>query len=330
MRYLTIFSLFIIQFAQAAVIAPDKRWPAGSQLNVWFLDGDKVWRSLVERYAVEWSQYANISFRFYHQKPSISHIRISFKGYDGTQLGRHDALTSDEPTMRLASLALPSTTMKQRQRIILHEFGHALGLEHEFRHPDWPYGEQWLRLQAESCSQRLNSLFTSDTELRQHCAQINARLTNNQVWQYPYDEESIMNYPIDAQWLSNRSTPIKASTSLSPGDKLAISNWYPKQNLVEASDTILRFSFKNHCAHSLYLRLSYRDEQQQNHKQQLLILKALERSTDYKSSQKEIRFNAQSNNGAFSWPARLGNQQYVSLRLDQQADSHTEIPLYCN
>jgi serralysin len=111
-------------------------WPNGSTLKVRFLDGDSAIHARVARYAGEWSQYANIKFDFAPQPTDRADIRITFAtpaswSLIGTQA--RDA-PPQEPTMNLGAAA--ATRPTETRRLVLYEFGHALGLVHELQNPE--------------------------------------------------------------------------------------------------------------------------------------------------------------------------------------------------
>lgn len=86
----------------------------------------------------EWQKYANIHFR-YLDDPKLSTIRISFVKKDGSW--SHIGTEANEveflqPTMNLGWLSGLTDTVSDTERgVILHEFGHVLGLLHEHQSP---------------------------------------------------------------------------------------------------------------------------------------------------------------------------------------------------
>lgn len=111
-----------------------KLWKPGRTLRVTFMDGEPGVHQRVEQFAHEWSRYANIKFVF--GSDPASEVRISFLqpgswSYIGT-----DVLTipRNQPTMNFGWLK-SSTPNDEYSRVVIHEFGHAIGCIHEHQNP---------------------------------------------------------------------------------------------------------------------------------------------------------------------------------------------------
>ncbi len=198
----------------------NKLWePTGRTLRVRFLDGDAGVQQKVIRFAQEWSQFANIHFDFGDH--ANAEIRISFRQLGSWSFIGTDALgvAANEPTMNFGWLT-PATPNDEVQRVVLHEFGHALGLIHEHQNPaatipwnraavyDYYAGppNYWTRAQVEA-----NLFQTYDAESTQHSA---------------FDVQSIMLYPIPPEFAQGGFS-VGWNGILSPLDKAYIATWYP-------------------------------------------------------------------------------------------------------
>lgn len=115
-----------------AALQISKRWPVGSTLRARFLEGTPQQQAIVKQFAPEWTQYANLRIEFTTSPQAEIHIAFADDGawsYIGT-----DCLSfaANQPTMNFGWLD---------QGVVLHEFGHALGLIHEHQNPVG--GIQW-------------------------------------------------------------------------------------------------------------------------------------------------------------------------------------------
>lgn len=109
-------------------------WPIGHTLKVRFLDGKPTLHRLVERAAQQWVDYANLKLDF-GDHPDAE-IRISFERSGTWSKVGMDSLSVPDPDSNVNFGWLkPSTPKWEIQRVVLHEFGHVLGLLHEHGNP---------------------------------------------------------------------------------------------------------------------------------------------------------------------------------------------------
>ena len=215
--------------SHSAVLVKDKKWQKGSTLNVVFLDGSQQLQRLVSETAPQWLEDTSLSFRFYassESAPSLTHIRISFKLHSGSQLGNHKDYTSRFPTMNLFDLTSNQISDSGARRLILHEFGHALGLEHEYRNQYWPYGLQVIQPILNDCYPKMELIGYSKKTAIQRCKEINSPISSKAALLTAYDERSIMNYPISFELPSGVLKHIEPAINLSVLDKHAVQQWY--------------------------------------------------------------------------------------------------------
>ncbi len=214
-----------------AALARNKIWqPVGRTLRVHFLDGAAAMQQQVVRFAHLWSHHANLTFAFdsaptagsrHNGCAEKAEIRISFAqpgswSYIGT-----DALAvpADEPTMNFGWLT-PSTPNDEVMRVVLHEFGHAIGLIHEHQNPATtvPWNREavyayysgppnnWTRAEVDH-----NLFQLYDRDSTQYSA---------------FDRQSIMLYPIPQEFTDGDFT-VGWNQSLSAVDKAFVAAWYP-------------------------------------------------------------------------------------------------------
>jgi hypothetical protein len=230
-RYSLIFLFLLVpQFqVNAAVLIKDKQWKQGSTLNILFLDGDSRLFDLVETISSQWVQNTTLKFNFYRdltKAPKNTHIRISFLRYGGSSLGDHKDYSSMFPTMNLADLRSSDISDSGIERLVLHEFGHALGLEHEFRSFHWPYGKVPIQSIIVNCYPKMEAIGYSKNGAHQHCREINKTIEKRVSRTTAYDELSVMNYPMPFKLPSGANKTIKPTSRLSFLDRYAIHNWY--------------------------------------------------------------------------------------------------------
>lgn len=201
-----------------------KMWEKGRTLKCRFLDGDTTQRKKVEAKAHLWEQYANIKFSFVSS--GDTEIRISFVADSGSwsAVGT-DALIEKyfpkfQPTMNYGWLKA-NTDDQEYERVVVHEFGHALGCIHEHQNPKAKL--KWNKAEVYRIFSGPPNYWSKDdidfNILKKYsAAQINGT---------SFDPDSIMLYQFPASlFLDHHSTQL--NTTLSKQDKTFIGQMYPK------------------------------------------------------------------------------------------------------
>ncbi|KFC61830.1 Astacin (Peptidase family M12A) [Bosea sp. LC85] len=206
-------------------------WKVGSTIPVCFLDGSSTGRANVAAVASEWSMFANIKFDF-GSAPNFrtcsttnpSKIRVTFKS-DGwwSVIGSAATAVKSGPTMGLDGLDNYQRRDPSFRFYVLHEFGHALGLEHEHQSPNVP---------CEIDFKAAARLFGGDEDkAKTNMSRIKdsrAYITSN------YDLSSIMHYSVSPDIFFGKEACVTSNRGiLSAQDKKGIAAIYPKQELSE-------------------------------------------------------------------------------------------------
>jgi hypothetical protein len=135
-------------FAAQYFLNTSRKWVPGQTLKVGFAGGTPALREKIEKAALQWSGYCNITLNFregaaFREWSSsdtgyTADIRISFdqEGY-WSMIGR-DSITPSVASPNEASMnfgGFVSLLPSDYATTVEHEFGHALGFEHEHQHP---------------------------------------------------------------------------------------------------------------------------------------------------------------------------------------------------
>jgi len=216
-----------------AVVRTALRWTR-SEISVCFLDGTSSAFEQVAAVAAEWSQGTAIRFDFGAvgarrrcNVQSPSDIRVSFGpggywAYVGTT-GRQ--IPADKPTMNLDRLDHPGPLSEYERSVVLHEFGHALGFEHEHQSPQSGCQEEfnWDYLYA--------SMGWPPEKVRFNMARFDRSGSLNGLESTAFDRESVMLYSLESRAFRNPDTATclvrQANPRLSPTDLAAARYLYP-------------------------------------------------------------------------------------------------------
>jgi hypothetical protein len=217
------------------------RWPIGSSVPVCFYGGDPALRRDILEAASEWTAVANLGFEAGPtdqarscdpNQPSAIRIGFDDSGY-WSVVGTTP--TTERLTMSFQGFDTARPAPTEFRQVVLHEFGHAMGFEHEHQHPeggcdaefDWPivyeaFAAPPNRWSKEKVDFNFRSLPASSA--------------------YPVssvDRQSIMHYMLEP-WLfkNGPQSPCFVATTvdLSPLDKLGAARFYPKNYGAKQAD----------------------------------------------------------------------------------------------
>ena len=198
-----------------------KKWRDGQKLGVYFMDGSAIQKARVKEQAIKWIKFANIAFDFAASKASAQ-IRVSFIADDGSwsYIGTDSlGIGKAKPTMNFGWLK-DDTDDTEYERVVVHEFGHALGAIHEHQNPRG--GIQWnLPAVYAYFAGSPNFWSKEETDLN-----VVSKYSVDQLNASKYDPDSIMLYQFDGALITG-GKPTKFNTRMSTGDKRFIRKQYP-------------------------------------------------------------------------------------------------------
>jgi hypothetical protein len=216
-----------------AVVRTALRWD-GNSISVCFMDGSSAAYDQIAAAASDWSQGTAVRFDFGSagarrrcNAQAPSDIRVSFGpggywGYVGTS-GRQ--IPADRATLNLERLDHPGPLSDYERSVVLHEFGHALGFEHEHQSPKSGCQEEfnWDYLYA--------SMGWPPEKVRFNMARFDQSNSLNGLQSTAFDRDSVMLYSLESRAFKNPDTATclvrQANLHLSVTDLSAASYLYP-------------------------------------------------------------------------------------------------------
>lgn len=207
-----------------AALLKKTMWTPGEVIAIAFIDGQAAVQSKVLAVAKEWTAEmggpANLQFTRSNDAKAAD-IRVSFaqRGSWSTLGTTCRRVPKDRPTMNFGWLT-PETSENDLRRVVLHEFGHALGMVHEHLQPN--AGIPWDKERVyEELSGPPNDWDeqTIDTNMFDAFAAKEMNATK-------FDRDSIMLYPIPARWTTNGFS-VGLNSAISAMDKQFIAQNYP-------------------------------------------------------------------------------------------------------
>jgi Astacin (Peptidase family M12A)/Bacterial pre-peptidase C-terminal domain len=192
-----------------------KQWVNGSTITIRFMSGTAQQKDMVTQIAPEWTKHANLTFQF--TEDPTAKIRVTFDSNDGAW----SYVGTDNLNIPLHAATL--NLGWQDEGVILHEFGHMIGLSHEHQNPDG--GIQWNE-QAVIQALAGPPNFWDEATVRHNVLD---KYRADQLHGTAFDPNSIMLYAFPAAWTTN-GFATHANEKLSDLDRMFIqgAKMYPK------------------------------------------------------------------------------------------------------
>lgn len=198
-------------------------WIPGQTLDIVFLDDPGSLGPQIQSHASQWvgANRANLHFRFDHVPPQDAQIRITLDPNVGnlSRVGNDaEKVSDDQPTMNLA--IDQDTPKSELRRIVLHEFGHVLGMVHEhliLKDDIWISREKVIQYYHDRWK------WGHETTEQNVLKRVHLGLAEGSV----FDPDSIMSYAFPPELLRSDAPRFKLNFDLSQLDQEIVQRWYP-------------------------------------------------------------------------------------------------------
>lgn len=181
-----------------------KQWVNGSTITIRFSEGTQQQKDMVKEFAPRWTEHANLHFEF--TDDPTAKIRVTFDSSDGAW----SYVGTDNLNIPLHAATL--NLGWQDEGVILHEFGHMIGLSHEHQNPDG--GINW---DEDAVIRDLAGPpnFWTPAQTRHNVLN---KYRADQLHGTAFDENSIMLYAFPSEWTTDGFST-HANEKLSATDK---------------------------------------------------------------------------------------------------------------
>ena len=199
----------------SAISPVGKQWINGSTLRIRFMGGSKDNQKLVKKHAPQWTNHANLNFEF--TDDPTAEIRISFDSSDGAW--SYVGLDNKNIPLHAATMNLGWVD----KGVILHEFGHMIGLGHEHQNPEGGiiWNEEEVIRDLAGPPNFWSAEQTRHNVLRKYSA--------DQIHGTQFDPSSVMLYEFPGRWTQNLPGGTTGNDDLSATDEdfVASAKMYP-------------------------------------------------------------------------------------------------------
>jgi hypothetical protein len=209
------------QRTNGAVLGSNK-WVNGQTISIKFLNGDTFLQNKVKTYAEIWTNYANLKFQWVSTAENAD-IKISFNATtkSNSAVGT-DCKYFDQNSHSMDLGLIGNTNESIFSSVVLHEFGHALGMIHEHQSPKSNF--MWNKPYVYSVYMNPPyNLSAAEVDFNIFYKYSEASTNSSST---AFDPASIMCYSFPSNYTTNGySTPV--NYRLSPTDIRFISKEYP-------------------------------------------------------------------------------------------------------